>query len=126
MNIPAKLRYTREHEWIEIEGSVATVGITDWAQSELGDIVFVELPNVGDSVILGEPFGTIEAVKAVSELYAPLTGKIVATNPEIESDPTVVNRSAFEQGWMVKIEIEDREELKDLLSAEEYVELIED
>ena len=124
MNIPAQLRYTKEHEWIDVENNIAIVGITDWAQSELGDVVFVELPNVGDSVILGEPFGTIEAVKAVSELFAPVTGKVVGTNPEIESDPTVVNRSAFDQAWLIKIEIENSEELNGLLSAEQYAKLI--
>jgi len=124
MNIPAQLRYTKEHEWIDIDGNIALVGITDWAQSELGDIVFVELPSVGDIVTLGKPFGTIEAVKAVSELFAPVTGKVVGTNPEIESDPTVVNRSAFDQAWLIKIEIENTEELNGLLSAEQYAKLI--
>ena len=124
MNIPAQLRYTKEHEWIDVDNNIAIVGITDWAQSELGDVVFVELPNVGDSVILGEPFGTIEAVKAVSELFAPVTGKVVGTNPEIESDPTVVNRSAFDQAWLIKIEIANAEELNGLLSAEQYAKLI--
>lgn len=124
MNIPAQLRYTKEHEWVDHDENIATVGITDWAQSELGDIVFVELPNVGDQVKLGEPFGTIEAVKAVSELYAPVTGKIVGVNPDIDSDPTIVNRSAFEKAWLVKIEIENADELKKLLSDKEYAELI--
>ena len=124
MNIPAQLRYTKEHEWIDVDNNIAIVGITDWAQSELGDVVFVELPNVGDSVILGEPFGTIEAVKAVSELFAPVTGKVVGINPEIESDPTVVNRSAFDQAWLIKIEIANAEELNGLLSAEQYAKLI--
>ena len=124
MNVPAQLRYTKEHEWIDIDSNIAIVGITDWAQSELGDVVFVELPNVGDKVTLGEPFGTIEAVKAVSELFAPVTGKVVETNPRIESDPAVVNNSAFDQAWMIKIEIENTEELNGLLSAEQYAELI--
>ena len=124
MNIPAQLRYTKEHEWVNHESNIATVGITDWAQSELGDIVFVELPNIGDRVNRGEPFGTIEAVKAVSELFAPVTGKVVAVNPEIESDPTVVNRSAFDKAWLIKIEFEDVNELNNLLSDQEYAELI--
>lgn len=124
MNIPAQLRYTKEHEWVKSEGNIATIGITDWAQSELGDIVFVELPSIGDRVNLGEPFGTIEAVKAVSELYAPVSGKVVAVNPEIESDPTVVNRSAFDGAWLIKIEFEDVNELNNLLSDKEYAELI--
>ena len=124
MNIPAQLRYTKEHEWVDHDEKIATVGITDWAQSELGDIVFVELPNVGDRVNLGEPFGTIEAVKAVSELYAPVSGRIVGVNSDIESDPTVVNRSAFDKAWLIKIEIENIDELKNLFSDQEYAELI--
>ncbi|MFQ5606528.1 MAG: glycine cleavage system protein GcvH [Candidatus Zixiibacteriota bacterium] len=124
MNIPSQLQYTREHEWIDVEGTIASIGITDWAQGELGDIVYVELPAVGDMVTLGEPFGTIEAVKAVSELYSPISGKVVEVNTELESDPTLVNRSPFDQAWMVRIEMDDPEELEALLSGQEYAEMI--
>lgn len=124
MNIPKELRYTREHEWVEVEGGIATIGITDWAQSELGDVVFVELPKVGDIIRLGESFGTIEAVKAVSELYAPLSGKIVAINEDLDSDPTIVNQSPYEDAWMIRLELSDTAELDSLLAHEDYAELI--
>lgn len=123
MNIPSSLRYTKEHEWVDVEESIATVGITDWAQSELGDVVFVELPKVGDKVEMGEAFGTIEAVKAVSELFSPVTGNVVEVNAELETDPMVVNQSAYERGWMIKIEMSDPDELDSLLSDVEYAEL---
>ncbi|MBN4076145.1 glycine cleavage system protein GcvH [Gemmatimonas aurantiaca] len=123
MNIPSDLQYTKEHEWISLEGKTATFGITDWAQSELGDIVFVELPQVGDTVTVGETFGTIEAVKAVSDLYAPLSGKIVAINEALENDPMVINSSPYDDGWMIKIEISDESEMDSLLSSERYTEI---
>ena len=123
MNIPASLRYTKEHEWVDVEGTTATVGITDWAQSELGDIVFVELPAVGDEVKMGEAFGTIEAVKAVSELFSPISGKVIEVNAELETDPTVINQSAYERGWMIKVEMSDPDELESLLSDVEYAEI---
>lgn len=124
MNIPSQLQYTKEHEWIDIVDGTATIGITDWAQSELGDIVFVELPQVGDSVEMGESFGTIEAVKAVSDLYAPVSGKVIEVNAILESDPMVINSSPFEEGWMIKVEISDDSELDSLLSSAAYGELI--
>ena len=124
MNIPAQLKYTREHEWVDVDGDTVLIGITDWAQSELGDIVFVELPGVGDSVKIGEAFGTIEAVKAVSELYSPVTGKVVEVNSDLEDDPMLVNRSPFEKAWMVKIQLSDLAELDKLLSVQQYSELI--
>lgn len=126
MNIPKQLYYTKEHEWVDAEDGVAIIGITDWAQSELGDVVFVELPQVGDEVKAGESFGTIEAVKAVSDIYAPVSGKVIEVNRELENDPMIVNQSAFEHGWMIKVQMSDESELETLLSAEHYADLIEE
>lgn len=126
MNVPAELKYTKEHEWVKIEGKTATVGITDWAQSELGDIVFVELPEVGTEVAQMEAFGTIEAVKAVSELFSPVSGKVVETNGALEDDPMVINRDAYGDGWMMKVELSDTSQLEQLLDASGYSELIQD
>ena len=120
MNVPSELKYTKEHEWVRIDGDTATVGITDWAQGELGDIVFVELPDVGAEVAQMEAFGTIEAVKAVSELYAPLSGKVVEINKGLDDDPMVVNRDPYGDGWMIKIELADATQIEQLLSAEGY------
>ncbi len=125
MNIPAELKYTSEHEWIAVDDSTVTVGITDYAQGELGDIVFIELPSIGTEVSTANPFGTIEAVKAVSELFSPVSGKVVEINQILENDPMTINRDAYGEGWMVKIEITDAGELKQLLSAEDYAKLIE-
>lgn len=123
-NVPKHLKYTKEHEWIEIDGKVAIVGITEWAQSELGDIVFIEMPKPGDPVTQGEPFGTIEAVKSVSELYSPVGGKVLEINPELDADPTLINRSAFSDGWIIKIEMSDPDELESLLDSMDYKDLI--
>ena len=123
MNIPSELYYTKEHEWIDLAGDIATIGITDWAQSELGDIVFVELPQVGDTITIGETFGTIEAVKAVSDLYAPLSGKVIEINEALESDPMVVNSDPYDDGWMIRIEISDESEKGLLLPSDKYSEL---
>jgi len=120
VNVPSELKYTKEHEWVRIDGDTATVGITDWAQGELGDIVFVELPDVGAEVAQMEAFGTIEAVKAVSELYAPLSGKVVEINKGLDDDPMVVNRDPYGDGWMIKIELADATQIEQLLSAEGY------
>ena len=120
MEIPEALQYTSEHEWIAIEGDVATIGITDYAQGELGDIVFVELPNKGESTIQTEAFGTIEAVKAVSELYAPLSGEIKDVNSILEEQPELINNDPYGEGWIIKLKISDESELEKLLSAEEY------
>lgn len=120
MDIPEDLSYTSEHEWIAIEDEIATVGITDYAQGELGDIVFVELPNKGDQTTQMEPFGTIEAVKAVSELFAPLSGEVVEVNAELEEKPELINDDAYGEGWIIKIKISDDAELEKLLSPEEY------
>lgn len=124
MNIPSDLKYTEEHEWVKVEGNVATVGITDYAQGELGDIVFVELPAVGKVVEQGGVFGTIEAVKAVSEMFSPLGGEIVEVNAAIEDDPVIVNQDPYGAGWMVKLEINDPSELDKLLDAPDYESII--
>lgn len=126
MNIPAELKYTNEHEWIRADGKVATIGITDWAQSELGDIVFVELPNVGDTISKGQPFGTIEAVKSVSELFAPVAGTVVQINSALEDDPMAINRDAYGDGWMIRLELSDPPELEQLLDAVGYQSIIND
>lgn len=126
MTIPGELKYTKEHEWVRTDGKVATIGITDWAQSELGDIVFVELPNVGDTVGKAQPFGTIEAVKAVSEMFAPLSGTVVEVNSALEDDPMAINRDAYGDGWMIKMELTDLSELEQLLDAGGYQSIIGD
>lgn len=120
MSIPSDLAYTREHEWVRVDENIATIGITDWAQGELGDIVFVELPQVGDSTEIGASFGTIEAVKAVSDLYAPVSGTVKEINPALEDDPMAINRDAFGEGWLVKIELSNPGELEQLLDASAY------
>jgi len=120
MHIPAHLKYTAEHEWVQIEGNKARVGITDFAQSELGDIVFIELPQVGDRVTAGEPFGSIESVKAVSDLYSPVSGTVVEVNEELENNLEWVNESPYEKGWMIVVELADPSELDRLLTAEQY------
>ena len=124
MNIPTDLKYTKEHEWIKIDGNLAAVGITDYAQGELGDIVFVELPSAGDDVKAGETFGTIEAVKAVSEIFSPLSGKVAEVNELLEDDPMVINNDPYGDGWMIKIEFADSGELESLISSDDYLELI--
>lgn len=124
MNTPNELRYTKEHEWVKIEGNTAVIGITDFAQNELGDIVFVELPEVGDEVALEQPFGSVESVKTVSELYAPLSGTVVAVNEELSDSPELVNESPYENAWMIKIELSNEEEVEQLLTAEAYTALI--
>ena len=124
MNIPVELKYTTEHEWVGKEDNLVSVGITDWAQGELGDIVFVELPEVGAEVITGEPFGTIEAVKAVSELYSPVTGKVVEVNSSLDDDPMTINRDPYGEGWMVKIELTDNSQLEQLMDATGYENLV--
>lgn len=120
MNTPAELRYSEEHEWVKEEGEKVRIGITDFAQSELGDIVFVELPDVGDDITADEPFGSVESVKTVSELYAPVSGKVVEVNEELEDSPEFVNESPYEKAWMIVVELSDRSELENLMSAEDY------
>lgn len=124
MNIPEELKYTKDHEWIKIEGNEVTVGITEFAQSELGDIVYVEVDTVGDDVDKEEVFGTVEAVKTVSDLFMPVAGKITAFNEAIESTPEIVNKDSYGEGWMIKIEMSNPEDLNDLLTADQYKELV--
>ncbi len=120
MNLPAELKYTKEHEWIRVEGETAYVGITDYAQSQLGDIVFVECDTVGDEIAEGDVFGTIEAVKTVSDLYSPVSGEVLEFNEELEDAPELVNKDPYGKGWIIKISISDASELDGLLTAAEY------
>lgn len=124
MQVPSELLYTEEHEWLSIDGDVATVGISDYAQGELGDVVFVELPEVGATVKQLEPFGTIEAVKAVSDLFAPVSGEVVEVNSVLNDAPETVNKSPYEEGWMIRIKMSDPEEVKQLMDADAYKEKI--
>ncbi|HET6243213.1 MAG: glycine cleavage system protein GcvH [Bacteroidetes bacterium] len=123
MNIPADLKYTKDHEWVKIQGDTATIGITDFAQKELGDIVYVEV-NSGDSFKKEEIFGSVEAVKTVSDLFMPLSGEITQVNEALESNPDLVNNDPYGEGWMVKIKLSDNSEVEDLLSASQYKEVI--
>ena len=124
MNVPAELKYTKEHEWIRVEGEEAYVGITDYAQSQLGDIVFVECETVGDALEAGETFGTVEAVKTVSDLYLPVAGEVLEFNEELEGEPELVNKDPYGKGWIVKIKISDETELDGLLNADAYKAII--
>jgi glycine cleavage system H protein len=124
MNIPPELRYTKEHEWVLMEDGVAIVGITDFAQSELGDIVYVELPSVGSGVNAAEPFGNIESVKSVSDLFAPVSGTIADVNTRLSDSPELMNSDPFGEGWIVRIEPSNVAELEELLTANEYAEYI--
>ena len=124
MNFPQNLKYTNEHEWIRVEGEEAVVGITDYAQSQLGDIVFVECETVGDALEAGETFGTIEAVKTVSDLYLPVAGEVLEFNEELEGEPELVNKDPYGKGWIVKIKISDETELDGLLNADAYKAII--
>ncbi|MFD1863378.1 glycine cleavage system protein GcvH [Planococcus chinensis] len=124
MSTPQELRYSKEHEWVKVEGGTARIGITDFAQAELGDIVFVELPQVGDELKKDQPFGSVESVKTVSELYAPISGKVVEVNAELEDSPEFVNESPYENAWMVVIESPSEAEVGELMTAEQYKEMI--
>ncbi len=124
MSIPAELKYTKDHEWVRIEGNIAVVGITDFAQGELGDIVFVDIDSVGDELNAGDVFGSVEAVKTVSDLYLPLSGKVVEFNEELESEPELVNTDPYGKGWIIKLEIAAGADQSELLSAEQYNEVI--
>ena len=124
MNIPSNLQYTKDHEWAKIENGVATIGITDFAQGELGDIVFVELPEVGKSFNAGDAFGTIEAVKTVTDLFSPISGKIVAINDGLDNDPGKVNSDPYGDGWLVKIRLSDPDEKDGLMSSIAYEKII--
>ncbi len=122
MNIPAGLKYTKDHEWIKIEGTTATIGITDFAQGELGDIVYVDINTVGQTIGHGEIFGTVEAVKTVSDLYMPVNGKVLEVNPALDGSPEKVNVDPYGDGWMIKVEVSGS--VNDLLTADQYKELI--
>jgi glycine cleavage system H protein len=124
MNFPSELKYTKEHEWIRIEGDQAVVGITDYAQGELGEIVYVDVTSVGETLAKDEVFGTIEAVKTVSDLFLPISGEVVEFNAQLEDQPELVNSDAYGEGWIVKIAISDASEIGSLLSADEYKALI--
>jgi glycine cleavage system H protein len=123
MSTPQDLRYSKEHEWVKIEDGKARIGITHFAQDELGDIVFVELPQVGDELKKDQPFGSVESVKTVSELYAPVSGKVVDVNSELEDSPEFVNESPYEKAWMVVVEAPSEEDMSALMSADEYKEM---
>ncbi|HSA05178.1 MAG TPA: glycine cleavage system protein GcvH [Tenuifilaceae bacterium] len=120
MNVPANLKYTKDHEWIKVDGNVATVGVTDFAQSQLGDIVFIEIETVGETLAKEEVFGTIEAVKTVSDMFMPVAGEVLEVNPKITEQPDVVNKDPYGDGWMIKIKISNPAELNELLSPEQY------
>lgn len=120
MNIPLELKYTKDHEWIQVEGTIATIGITDFAQGELGDIVYVDVDTLDDTVAEGEVFGSVEAVKTVSDLFMPLTGEVIEFNDALEDDPELVNSDPYNKGWMIKIEFTDNSQLEDLLDATAY------
>lgn len=124
MKVPDNLKYTKDHEWLRIDGDDAFVGITDFAQGELGDIVFIEIETEGETLDKEEVFGTIEAVKTVSDLFMPVGGEILELNPALEDNPELVNKDPYDKGWMIKIKIGDSSELDDLLSADEYKDLI--
>lgn len=124
MNIPANLKYTKDHEWVLVEGDIATVGITDFAQKELGDIVYVEVETLDQSLAKDEVFGTVEAVKTVSDLFLPLSGEIIEFNDSLESSPETVNTDPYGDGWMVKVKISDASEVASLLTSEDYKALI--
>jgi glycine cleavage system H protein len=123
-NIPAELKYSNDHEWCRVEGEYAYVGITDFAQSELGDIVFVDIPTEGETLAAGDVFGTIEAVKTVSDAFLPVSGVVEEVNPAIDADPSLVNKEPYGEGWMIKVHMSAPEEFDSLLSAEEYAALI--
>jgi glycine cleavage system H protein len=120
MNVPANLKYTKDHEWIKVDGDVATIGVTDFAQSQLGDIVFIEIETVGETLAKEEVFGTIEAVKTVSDMFMPVAGEVLEVNPKITEQPDVVNKDPYGDGWMIKIKVSNPAELNELLSPEQY------
>ena len=120
MNIPSELKYTKDHEWIKLDGDIATIGITDFAQSELGDIVYVEVETLDETLEVDEVFGTVEAVKTVSDLFMPISGEIIEFNESLESNPEKVNEDPYNEGWMIKLKMSDSSELEDLLSPEDY------
>lgn len=124
MNVPVNLLYTKDHEWLRIEGNIAYVGVTDFAQGELGDIVFIEIETVGEMLGKEEVFGTIEAVKTVSDMFMPVSGEILEANPALEENPDIVNKDPYGKGWMIKIKMSNQDEIDDLLSPENYLTLL--
>ncbi|MDF2557409.1 MAG: gcvH [Bacillales bacterium] len=124
MSIPRELRYSEDHEWVKVDGEKCFIGITDHAQHALGDIVFVELPEIGDDITAGEPFGSVESTKAVSELYAPISGKVVEINEELMDNPNFVNESPYEKAWMIVVEADDLSEVDGLMDADQYATMI--
>lgn len=124
MNIPKELKYTEEHEWIRIDGNTATIGITDFAQGELGDIVYIDIDSIGNDLDGNEIFGTVEAVKTVSDLFMPIKGKVLEINSDIESTPEIVNEDPYDKGWIIKIEIAENQDIENLLSADDYRKMI--
>lgn len=124
MNIPNDLRYTKEHEWVRLDGDIATIGITDYAQGELGDIVFIEVDTVDETVAADEVFGTIEAVKTVSDMFAPLAGEVIEFNEALEEAPEAVNSDPYGEGWIIKMRVENPDDVEGLLSHEAYAELV--
>jgi len=120
MNVPKELKYTKDHEWLSLDGDVATVGVTDFAQSELGDIVYVEVETLDETLEKEEVFGTVEAVKTVSDLFMPISGEVIEFNEKVETNPEVVNEDPYGEGWMIKIRVSDENEINELLSADEY------
>ncbi len=125
MSIPADLKYTQDHEWVRVEGNVAVVGVTDFAQGELGDVVFVEIETEGETLDKGETFGTVEAVKTVSDLFMPVGGEVAEFNEDLADDPELVNKDPYGKGWMIKVNIADASELDDLMDADAYKAMIE-
>ncbi len=124
MEFPEGLKYTKEHEWVLVEDRTATIGITEYAQQELGDIVYVELPELGEKIVKDDPFGAVESVKAVSDIYAPVSGTVIEVNDTLPDSPETINDDAYGDGWMIKVEMSDADDLKDLMSAEEYAEYV--
>jgi len=124
MNLPEELKYTEEHEWIKVDGNIATIGITDFAQGELGDIVYIEIDSIGNELNVSEIFGTVEAVKTVSDLFMPIKGTVLEMNANIESTPEIVNEDPYDKGWIIKIEIFENQDIENLLSADDYRKMI--
>ncbi len=124
MELPEGLKYSKEHEWVLVEDHVAIIGITEYAQQELGDIVYVELPEIGEKIVKDDPFGAVESVKAVSDIYAPVSGTVIEVNDALPDSPETINDDPYGDGWMIKVEMSDKDDLKDLMSAEEYAEYL--
>lgn len=124
MDYPEGLKYSKEHEWVLVENDVATIGISEFAQDELGDIVYVELPHVGEKISKDDPFGSVESVKAVSDIFAPISGSVVEVNDTLPDSPEIINEDPYGDGWMIKVQMTDKEELKELMSSDDYAEYI--